>query len=137
MGAVVDDRWAGMGDRAGAVSGESCGRGLAGARASAALHSRRRGRSEVDQGRGQRENEGIDMRQASQPDTTSTVPGPSGAAGSPTTATGVARSARPLPILAVRDRAWAVAGERGKRRTDICDCGLTDDPPYCDGTCGD
>jgi CDGSH-type Zn-finger protein len=75
------------------------------------------------------------MNQASRPDPTSAVRTSAGAAATPTTVTGIARSARPLPVL-TRDRACAAAGDRGKRRTDICDCGLTEDPPYCDGACG-
>ena len=78
----------------------------------------------------------MEMSQASQPDPTSSAAVTTGSAGAPATVTGLARSARPLPVLVARDRACAAAGEPAKRRTDICDCGLTEDPPYCDGTCG-
>jgi hypothetical protein len=78
------------------------------------------------------------MTQASHPDPTATFVMAAGAAsfGAPGI-TGIARSARPLPVLQAGRRACSVAPDRGDRRKEICDCGLTEDPPWCDGTCGD
>ena len=78
------------------------------------------------------------MAQAFHRDPTATGAIAAGAtsAGTPGTITGIARSARPLSVLRACGRACAVAADRGDRRKEVCDCGLTEDPPWCDGTCG-
>jgi hypothetical protein len=78
------------------------------------------------------------MAQASHPGPTTTGVVTAGAASSGAPGiTGVSRAARPLPVLQARLRASSIAPDRGDRRKEICDCGLTEDPPWCDGTCGD
>jgi hypothetical protein len=78
------------------------------------------------------------MTQVPHPDQTATGVIAAGAASSGTPGTtGIARSARPLPVLQAGRRACSALPDRGDRRKEICDCGLTEDPPWCDGTCGD